>query len=159
MKKKPSRSRFFASASPNLLPPPSLQWLASSTCSDPSCKGVSLYNPLGGTTATDAVSCTPFRETASSRWFVTEGQERGGGGVRRKQDPSRFTDTPSDAIFPSQNAGFQIQYVVGSISGEIYWDELKVGGRTIPRQGTFSLSLSFDLFLLLCSPRGAACPA
>lgn len=34
----------------------------------------------------------------------------------------------------AQNQPFTIDYVVGSVSGEIYWEEMEIGGRLVPYQ-------------------------
>jgi hypothetical protein len=44
-------------------------------------------------------------------------------------------------LVSSQEMPFTIDYVVGSVSGEIYWEEMEVGGRVVHYQAMGASSL------------------
>ena len=50
--------------------------------------------------------------------------------------PLSATDARSviPSSLASQEMPFTIDYVVGSVSGEIYWERMEVGGRVVPYQ-------------------------
>lgn len=55
--------------------------------------------------------------------------------------PDLIIDTLSASLSRSQNSAFNINYVIGAVEGKIYYDTVKVGSRTIPRQGECAVRL------------------
>lgn len=86
------------------------QWVAGSNCNAASCTNVQRYTPTSSSTAHDAVRPPPLLPLLSSLAAVLT--------LNRH----------------AQNQPFTIDYVVGSVSGEIYWEEMEIGGRLVPYQ-------------------------